>query len=197
MFPKQILIKSTSKNFLNLLDKELKQLPSIRYFYRKINDYYTIVIKCGNYYEKINSVVSTSFYGSYIYLYTNISLLLSTLILNYYEQKLVHRILKTNYFYFTDADQKQIFNIASSFLDPQFPLKANEDLFLYRKQSLLNLLLRNFRNHNYINIESFVNFSVTPYYCELENIVDSSVELYVSDIGYLDLIQFILKNWLP
>ena len=122
--------------------------------------------------------------------------MLSDLILNYYEEILIQRILKLNYFYFTKQEQSQITNIVSAFLDPNFPLKSNKDLYLYRKEILLNLLLKNFRKHNYIHIESFVNFMMPSYFLELEYVVDSAVEIFLSDIGYLDLIQFILQNWL-
>ena len=197
MNPKQILIQSISKNFLNLLNEELSHIPSIRYNYYKANGIYTISIKCANYYQRFSDITSESFYGSYIYLYTNLSLLLSALILSYYERNLIRRAIRLNYFYFENKEQEQIKNIASSILDPDFPIDINKNLYMYRKETILNALLKNFRKCNHINVEAFVNFSLTPYLLEIENTVDKSVELYLSDMSYMELIRLILNGWLP
>ena len=196
MCPKQILIKSTSNIFLDILNNELKKIPSIRFFYYKANDIYTIVIKCSNYYNRFVHTDCASFYGSYIYLYTNISLLLSSLLIEHYESKLLRRAIKSNYFYFDNTKQTHIANITTSILDPNFPFEANRKLYLYRKEILLKLLLKNFRNKNYINVDAFINFSSEPYKAEVEAAVDKAVELYLLDINYTDLIKFILQNWL-
>lgn len=196
MCPKQILIQSMSKNIINILNDELSHIPSIRFNYHKFNGIYTISIKCANYYQDFSNVASESFYGSYIYLYTNISLLLSAIIISYYESTIIKRIIKLNYFYFDIKEQNQIKNIAMSILDPDFPVEINRNLYMYRKETLLNSLLKNFRKANHINIESFVNFLSEPYMLELESTVDKAVELYLSDISYIELIKLILEGWI-
>lgn len=196
MFPKQIIIKSRSKNFSHLLKDELNAIPSIRYIHHKANGFYTTSIKCANYYKKINCTNDTSFYGSYIYLYTNVSLILSDIFMKHYERYLITRFIKMNYFYFTNEEQKQIFNISSSLLDPSSPIERNGNLYLSRKEILLNYLLENFRNKNHINVESFFNFSVPNYTRKVEDIIDTAVEIYSYDINYIELIKYILENWL-
>ena len=196
MCPKQILIKSASKNFTELFVSELKNIPSIRFVYHKINGLYTVAIKCSGYYEIFSNTHSSSFYGSYIYLYTSVSLLLSELIMSFYEKTLIKRFLNLNYFYFQDEEQSQIANIASSLLDSSSPLELSKNLYLKRKEKLLSYLLENFRSRNYINIEAFTNFSTPNYMYDVEETIDRAVELFLSNISYIELIQFILENWL-
>lgn len=196
MCPKQIIIQSLSNDFLNILNEELLHLPSIRYNYWKANGLYTISIKCANYYQHFNKSSSDSFYGSYIYLYTSISLLISSLVITFFEKTLIKRFLNLYYFYFSDDDQIQIKNIASSILDPNFPIEINQTLYLFRKEAILNSLLKNFRKRNYINIDSFVNFSLESYMSEIESAVDKAVELHLANISYVELIQLLLDNLL-
>lgn len=196
MCPKQILIKSDSKNFTELFVNELKNIPSVRFICHKINGFYTVTIKCSSYYKNFSNTYPSSFYGNYIYLYTSTSLLLSELIMSFYEKTLIKRFLSLNYFYFQNEEQSQIFNIASSLLDPCSPIELSKNLYSKRKEKLLSYLLENFRNRNYINIEAFTNFSVPNYMCDIEETIDRAVELFLSNISYIELIQFILENWL-
>lgn len=194
MCPKSFCIKTSSKEFIDLLDNQLSVIPSVRYIKKKINGEYSIIIKCFNYYNKFNNMTTYSFYGSYIYLYTNLSLLLSELFISFYEKILIKRIISMHYFYFSDLEQKQILNISLIMLDPEFNIPLNDNMYLYRKEKILNNLLINFRKQNYLNADAFVNFSI-PYYIEdLEAIVDQAVQLYLTDKQYVNLIKLILQS---
>ena len=195
MTPKQILIKSLSNKLLNQLDMELSSIPSIRYNYKKINGIYTISIKCFNYYEYFCCAPSASFYGSYIYLYTNISLILSSLIISLYEPILVDRNINQNYFYFDFNEQTKIKEITNSILDPNYPTSVNLKLYMYRKGILLNSLINNFRKKNYLNVDSFINFSASDYTIEVESAVDKAVELYLCDMNYSDFLKMFFEKW--
>lgn len=195
MYPKQIIIKSMSKPFVTLLKNELDDIPSIRFNYHKINGEYTISIKCCGYYKKFFNTYQSSFYGNYVYLYTSISLLLSKLIISFYEKTLVKRFINLNYFYFKTHEQNQILNIATYILDSNAPIELSKNLYVKRKEKLLSALLENFRNKNHINIDAFINFSAYEYSYEIECIVDKCVELFLSNVNYLELIEFILENW--
>ncbi len=195
MYPKQIIIKSMSKPFMTLLKNELYDIPSIRFNYHKMNGEYILSIKCCGYYKKFFNTYPSSFYGNYVYLYTSISLLLSKLIISFYEKTLVKRFINLNYFYFKSYEQNQILNIGTYILDPNAPIELSKNLYIKRKEKLLSSLLENFRNKNYINIDAFINFSADEYLCEIESIVDKCVELFLSNLNYLELIEFLLENW--
>ena len=77
MSPKCIIIKSQSNDFFNILIYKLKKLKNVRFFSIKVNGFYTIVIKCHTYYDKRSTLDETKLYGSYIFLYSIISIVIN------------------------------------------------------------------------------------------------------------------------
>ena len=196
MFPKQIIIKTTSNTLIDILTKELSMLPNIRYNSTKFNHIYTISIKCSNYYGRFNTIHSNSIYGSYIYLYTNVSLILSKIIIDMYEKVFLMRTLRENYFYYNNQDSKIVLNIALSILDPNYPNEFNNNYYLYRKKLIISEILKTFRKQNYIYIDSLINFSLLDYKNELLETIDKIVNLVFTDNNYYTLLKLIFHNWL-
>lgn len=199
--PKSIIIKSNTNLLIDNLEKILKEYPNIRFFCKKINGEKTIVIKCFNYYNQFAVESSKNFYGNYIYLYTCVSLILTDLIVEHFENILVKRILRYNYFYFGAKKLSKISNIANLLLSSNAPIEYSNEFFLYRKQLVLSALLKNFRKTNFLQIDGFVNFSLPEYYDFLDEIVDTVVELYMSNLVSVDFLSSILRNmfkeWVP
>jgi hypothetical protein len=196
MQPKSLCVRSMSEKFIDVFEEELKKINSIRYVRRKINGLHTVIIKCSNYYNAFTNENQKSFYGSYIYLYTNISIILSELIISFYETLLSERLIRAQYFYFNSKDREQILNITKSMLDPTFPLTSNKNMYLDRKEKLLCGLLKHFRKTNRLEIDAFVNFASGLYTVELEETINTSVDLFLLDKNYYDIITFILQNLL-
>ena len=108
MQPKSIIIQTHSKKFFDKIYYELQDINCINFWGKKINSIYTITIKCINYYQKFDIDINYNFIGTYIFLYSNLSLILSDLIISEYELLFVNRIIKENFFYFPENSQKQI-----------------------------------------------------------------------------------------
>lgn len=179
MNSKFIIIKITSKKFYILLIRKLTEYKHIHFISKKINGIYTIAIKCENFYNGIlNSNISDNIYKSYIYLYTNISIILSELIIEFYELKITHQILASQYRYLSSYKKYKIRNILQAVLDVNFPSSESRKLYLYRKDLILNKLLLNFRNCNYIYPEHFAFFKLPNYHEHLENIVEKTCAKY-------------------
>ena len=196
MFPKQIIIKSTSHTFIDALSKELSMIPSIRYNLKKINSIYTISIKCSNYYSRFTTTFYESIYGSYIYLYTNVSLIITNIIIDTFERIILKRQLYSNYFYYGKPNLKIILNIASSILDQNFPNEINKNYYIFRKRIILNELLKIFRHQNYIYLDSLINFSLLDYKKELLETIDKIAALLFFDNNNYELLKIIFNNWL-
>lgn len=194
MKPKLIIIKSNTTNFIKELVNELSSYPNIRFFHKRINGEQTVVIKCFNYYEKTKEENVHYFYGNYVYLYTCLSLILTDLILLNYENIFVNRILRYNYFYYGKAKLQKISNITNLILNPNSPLENGQELLLYRKQMILASLLKNFHHTNYIHIDSFINFSLLPYYEFLEEIIFNTVQISISNYISIERLNFVIKN---
>ena len=186
MPPKFIIIKIQSKIFYKLLVRELTNQKNLFFFTRKINGVYTICIKCQKYYDWILSTInidveknnSSSIYLSYIYLYTCVSMILSELIINFFEDKITNQILNSKYKYLPGHEFMRFSNIAHIVLDSNFPSKDSKKLYVYRKDLILNRLLFNFRNRNYNYVEHFAFFKLNDYHNHLEYIIEKTYSRY-------------------
>lgn len=192
--PKSIIIKSNTNNIIEQLVNELYQYPNIRFFKRRLNGEETLVIKCFNYYNNLAIENKKNFYGNYIYLYTCLSLLISDLIVETYENTLVKRILNYNYFYFGKPIQNKVLNIINLILDSNSPMENSKEFFLYRKQIILSKLLHNFRKTNYLHLDSFMNFSLASYTEFLEEVIDTVIQLFLANSTSLEYLNFVIKN---
>lgn len=201
--PKKIIIKTLNYKLNNEFCNVLYNYPRINFFNKKINGEYVTVIKCYNYYQDIiffnssckNEYVK-SIYGNYIYLYTNVSLILSELIIKLFEKNIVYRLINDYYLCFSDAELNKIKRISNLILDPNFPSDNSRKLYLHKKQLILNKLLLHFRNQNYLTIEAFATFSLSNYYDFLDDVIEKSAHIYFSNSNHVDLINFILNNLL-
>lgn len=179
MNPKIIIIKIHSKAFYKLLVSELTNYKRLKFYHKKINGIYTVVIKCQAYYENIFSKkFESNIYLSYIYLYTSVSLILSELIIKFFEQKITYQILSSKYKYLPMHDINRISNVVHVVLDSNFPSIESKKLYLYRKDLILNKLLLNFRNRNYIHADYFAYFKLKDYHNHLENIIEKTYSHY-------------------
>ena len=198
MQPKKIIIKTLSPILNKEFCKILSDYPKIKFFNKKINGEFVTTIKCFNYYndffnyDKLHN--SENIYGSYIYLYTNVSLILSGIIINFFEKLIVSRLINDYYFYFSDTETSKIKNITSIILDPNFPSDNSRKLYLYKKELILNRLLLNFRKQNHIVIEGFASFSLDNYYLFLDDVIEKATHIYFSNSNHTDLINLILNN---
>lgn len=201
MQAKKIIIKTLNKTLNDELCNRLLVYPKINFFSKKINGEFVIVIKCFNYYDKLSLFsnfeirsISKEIYSNYIYLYTNVSLILSDFIIDFFEKNIVSRLIDTYYFYFSNSEIAKIKNISNLILDSNFPSDNARKLNLYKKDLILNRLLLHFRNQNYISIEGFANFLLDNYYFFLDDVIEKAAHIYFSNANHVDLINFILNN---
>lgn len=196
MKPKSIILKSNTNFLFQQLVNELSEYPNIRFFHKKWNGENTLVIKCYNYYDKGKEENPQNFYGNYTYLYTCLSLILTDLIIFHYENRMIHRILRYNYFYLSTSKVQKITNIISLILNPHSPLENTYELLLYRKQVILATLLKRFHHTNWIHIDSFINFHLSAYYEFLEEIIFHIVQLAITNVLSIEELNFFIKNML-
>lgn len=181
MSAKSLLIKTHSKKLHELLVKEFLESSKIKFFSKKINGAYIITIKCNDYYSFLSFPTSKSIYGNYIFLYSSISIILSDILIRFYENIFAKRYIASQYFYFPKTVINQLNNLSSLVLSDSLPDCSNNELYLFRREILLHDLLNNFQKQNHILIDSFINFSAPNYHEILEYILTTSVELILSN----------------
>lgn len=194
MNPKCIIIKTTSKEFYIALTHKLKEFKNIRFSNLKINGFYTVIIKCHNYYDENNQAYENALYGSYTFLYSIISIILSELLLTHFENSISKRIVVSQKFKHNNINTKKLSTISSLLLDNDSPFEFSKILYSKRRKIILNTTLENFRKHNFIFIDHFLDFSSKEYINELNDIIDVSMQILENKSLYNYMMNYIFQN---
>ena len=108
--------------------------------------------------------------------------IVSNLIIDFYEEKLIKRIINVNYFYFEPTEREIIYNNCVSFIYEQ-------------KEEIYETLFLNIKNYMYQNkriyIEGILNFRLKEYVKLIDNIVDLEVNQYIIEKEYKEFINLL------
>lgn len=104
-----------------------------------------------------------------------ISLFISNLIINIYEKRIIKKLIKKNYFYFSDYEQLQISNISSSIIDENS--QSKDDLVFISVYDYI-------KNNSSMVLSGFINFRLKDYIEVLEYLVDLSVNNFIINREY-------------
>ena len=167
---KSYCIKTDNEKIIEyLLNKFLNiDFPDIYYCHKSFKIYENVIIhyKDSNI-EKFENIVA--------------DLILDT-ILEFYQEKIMKRIINVNYFYFDDFERNIIFeNCTEFFKQDEFEIKETlfKEIKLYIKE-----------NKNIV-LEGVVNFRINEYIKLIDNIVDMAVNKYIIEKEYKEFIDLL------
>lgn len=192
MQPRYILIKSQNLSLIQTLIFQIKEIKHIRFFHFKLNGFYTLTIKCHNYYNSQKTYDDNQLYGSYVFLYSLLSIMLSDLLIIHYEHNLANRLLKPKKLNISQLTK--ISNISALLLDENSPLELSEILYKRRKNNLLDALFQNFRKRNFIFLDYFLDFNAPKYREQVLKIIDASIEILENKTLYNYVMNFIFQK---
>lgn len=117
---------------------------------------------------------------------------LSDVIINYWEPKLMRKIIKDNYFYFNSDEQERIYDFARDVLNFN-EVNGKQDLSyqIKRKTFVLHKIQEYLKNSNTIVIDGFVKFRLARYLDQLEEAVDRGIDDYLMDKEYREFIKLL------
>ena len=118
--------------------------------------------------------------------YEVLSNILSSAIIEFYEKDIIKHIINTNYFYFTDVEQRKIFDIVNDYL---YNGELTESYI--RKDSIIISCIEYFSNNKSAILDGFVNFRLNDYIKILDYIVDMAVNKFVIDREYTEFIDLL------
>ena len=129
---------------------------------------------------------------SYKMLKTLVSNALADYIIRQYEQKLITRIINSNYCYFNSLERKEI-------LKKALHITRNEDRNFFnslfqvrRRNTIVRKLVDYFDSSNSLILDGFVNFRLKDYVKDLEEIVDKAVDDYLMEREYREFIRLLI-----
>ena len=118
--------------------------------------------------------------------YNEFSDILSSTIIEFYEKDIIKHIINSNYFYFTDIEQRKIFDIVKEYL---YNGEFAESYI--RKDSIVISCVEYFSNNKSAILDGFVNFRLKDYIKILDYIVDMAVNKFVIDREYTEFIDLL------
>ena len=125
---------------------------------------------------------------NYELFYDKISSILTDTIIEFYQEKLLKRILEYNYFYFTNKEKRKIMDLAEQFIKDDN--LSNEDNYFSIYYPILDYITEN----KSIILDGFVNFRLQNYMKNLDYIIDISVNKFLIEKEYNEFID-ILKMY--
>ena len=124
--------------------------------------------------------------------YDYLSEILFSCITKFYENNIIKHIINCNYFYFTEIEQRKIFETAINYIN------TNElEECCFRKNTIESSCIEYFANHRSVILDGFINFRINDYIKILDCIVDLAVNKFVIDREYLefiDLLKFYINS---
>lgn len=171
---KSLCIKTNNKNSINYILSELENLKIENTYYvlKDFKNFTNIIIHYTG--ENIDDF------------YSEISSVLSYLVLDNYEETIFKKILSQNYFYFDKFELETIISICFEILDDNLDFSI-DDRFI--------ILFNSFYNYIYYNkklfLTGFINFRLKKYFLFLENIVDIAVNKYIIEREYIEFISLL------
>ncbi len=118
--------------------------------------------------------------------YKIFSNILSSTIIEFYEKDIIRHIISSNYFYFTDIEQRKILDIVNNYL------YNNELIESYIRKDSINIsCIEYFSNNKSAILDGFVNFRINDYIKIIDYIVDMAVNKFVIDREYTEFIDLL------
>lgn len=170
---KSLCIKTNNEDILNFLNDSLLKLD--------LNDIYISRAEFKVYKNIIVHYVGEDF----SHFHDNLSSIISNCVINFYEKKLLKRILEYNYFYFDGSEKKDILEVAEDFIEED--LISREDNFY----SIYSAVSDYIKENKSLVLEGFVNFRLYNYMKSLDYIIDFAVNKYITDKEYMEFINML------
>lgn len=121
----------------------------------------------------------------------HVSNALADYIIRQYEERLLGRIINTNYCYFNSVERREILKQALRIVRNDDKTFINSLFQIRRRNVIIRKLLDYFENSNNIILDGFVNFRLKDYMKDLEEIVDKAVDDFLMEREYKEFIRLL------
>ncbi|MHB8928639.1 MAG: putative sporulation protein YtxC [Bacillota bacterium] len=117
---------------------------------------------------------------------------LSDVIINEWERNLIRKMIRADYYYFSQQEQDAIYDYTRRGLTGEIGGKDAEVLYkINRKGRVLEKLLEYLRGNSELVIEGFITFRLRDYMADLEDAVDQAVDDFLLEREYHEFIRLL------
>ena len=173
---KSFCIKTNNKKAIEYLLNKINTFPldNLFYSYRNFKIYKNIIIHyTGN--------------DENIFLY-ELSKLLASLVVNEFEEKIINKLVLSEYFYFNQLERMQIVNTTIEDL-------YNDDESLYPFKKTFEILCNDFYEyllyHKSIVLKGFLTFRIKNYFEIINDQIDKSVNKFIVEREYTEFVALL------
>ncbi len=182
-------VSDKAENIVQQIDKELQQLKdkNINYSVKEIDFEGTISVVCNI--EGETQVHKNS--NQYELLKLHVSNALAEHVIQQYEEKLLIRIINSNYGYFSSSEKKDILRISQKIIKNDDKVFFNTLFQLRRRNMIVKKFMEYFEGSSSIILDGFINFRLKDYIKELEDIADNAVDDFLIEREYKEFIRLL------
>ena len=170
---KSFCIKSNNKDILNYLLGSFKGSSP--------DDFY--LSKCK--FKVYNNIILHYTGNDESVFYTYVSSLIQHSILRFYEPKLIRNIINFDYFYFSDTEKDEIFELTQEILAEPSSLATS------RLNVLYHLCYKYVENNKSMILDGFINFRLKEYTSLLSDIVSEAASAFTIQKEYDEFIDLL------
>ena len=162
-------------------------LDTIDYLLNELNDMFieNAYFSCKNFKSYTNIIIHYTGNDNEYFL-SEISTLLSFLVIDNFEEILLKNLIIKNYFYFDSIEIKKVLNICSEIL-----YDSNEFSLDDRHLILFNTFYDYLLDNKNLFLGGFIYFRLQEYINFLENIIDIAVNKFIIEREYLEFISLL------
>ncbi|MBS3994843.1 MAG: putative sporulation protein YtxC [Alkaliphilus sp.] len=186
-----LILNEYSEYIDNRLSKELIFFEKEGILITKKNTKYGKVIEID--FELDIKSLKNYIFNDFKIMFSNyISNAFSDIIFNDLEEKLVHKTLMNNYYYFNLAERQKIFKHLTNIQEnEEFKYGEGVTYKISRKAIILQKVIDFLQENQIINLEGFVRFRLKNYMQELEDHIDKAVEDFIMEKEYNEFIKLL------
>ena len=169
-----LCIKTNNEEILSYLQNEFSEFNMLNIFFSRheFKSYKNIII----HYTGIDNEL----------FYTKLATLLSYLVIDFFENDIIKKILFSNYFYFDNSEFNKILSLCDENI-----CDSNEFSFSNRQMILFDIFYKYITTHHSLILSGFVNFRLGNYRKILEDLVDFSVNEFIIEKEYLEFVSLL------
>lgn len=171
---KSFCIKNNNENILNYLLTKIENI--------NIDDIYISKNKF-KYYKNLIVHYKGKQNDEFI---KKLSYILTECVIKFYENKLIKRVVSSDYFYFNEIDRGYILKNCEEILN-----KDETKDFEYRKEKIYESCVDYVKENKFFILDGFVNFRLFEYKNQLSEVVEIAVNKYIIDKEYKEFIQLL------
>lgn len=154
-------------------------------------DYYSgsiLFISCSTKERLISRITDKKAYEEFKYI---LSKVLTEVIIEHYEPRLLRKIIKENFFYLNDRERTSVMENACKLLKDEGLMQPGGFYSANRKNRIIRNIFEYLDTENEINIEGFIKFRLNAYINELNDTIERALEIFVTEREYNEFIKLL------